>query len=134
MQFLVDAGCTTNLLFTHVLDRLPEREKSGLEENDSHGIMVNETQLQFHGVLRLPLQVRDVKAEEVFVVSHINDDAILGTPFLVAHNCAMEFNQPIVQIDGKKLKCIDRHGRLLVSSVQVTHELVVPPDRDGCPL
>ena len=134
MQFLVDTGCTTNLLFTHVLDRLPERVKSGLEENDSHGIMVNETQLQFHGVLRLPLQVRDVKAEEVFVVSHINDDAILGTPFLVAHNCAMEFNQPIVQIDGKKLKCIDRHGRLLVSSVQVTHELVVPPDRDGCPL
>ena len=134
MQFLVDTGCTTNLLFTHVLDRLPERVKSGLEENDSHGIMVNETQLQFHGVLRLPLQVRDVKAEEVFVVSHINEDAILGTPFLVAHNCAMEFNQLIVQVDGKKLKCTDRHGRLLVSSVQVTHELVVPPDRDGCPL
>ena len=39
----------------------------------------------------------------------------------------MEFDQPIMQVDGKKLKCTERHGRLLVSSVQITHELVVPP-------
>ena len=89
--------------------------------------MVDGTRLPFYGVLRLPLRVRDVKVEEVFVVSRINEDAILSMPFLVAHNCAMEFNQPIVQVDGKKLKCTDRHGQLLVSSVQVTHELVVPP-------
>ena len=56
MQFLVDAGCTTNLLFTHVFDRLPEQVKSGLEESDSHGIMADGTQLQFYGVLTLPLR------------------------------------------------------------------------------
>ena len=51
--------------------------------------------------------MRDVKAEEVFVVSRINEDAILGMPVLVAYNCAMEFNQPIVQVDSRKLKCTD---------------------------
>ena len=61
------------------------------------------------------------------MVSRINEDAILGMPFLVAHNCAMKFNQPIVQMDGSKLKCTDWHCRLLVSSVQIIHELVVPP-------
>ena len=127
VQFLIDTGCTTNLLSKHVFDRLPERVKSGLEESDSHGVMADGTQLPFYGVLRLPLRVREVKAEEVFVVSRISEDAILGMPFLVAHNCAMEFNQSTVQVDGKRLKCTDRHGRLLVSSVQVTHELVVPP-------
>ena len=100
---------------------------SGLEESDSHGIMANGTQLPFYDVLRLPHRVRNVKAEEVFVVSRINKDAILSMLFLVTHNCAMEFNQPIVQVDGRKLKCTDRHGRLLVSSIQNTHELVVPP-------
>ena len=127
VQFLIDTGCTTNLLSKHVFDRLPERVKSGLEESDSHGVMADGTQLPFYGVLRLPLRVREVKAEEVFVVSRISEDAILGMPFLVAHNCAMEFNQSTVQVDGKRLKCTDRHGRLLVSSVQVTRELVVPP-------
>ena len=48
-------------------------------------------------------------------------------PFLVAHNYAMEFDQPIVQVDGRRLKYTGRHGRLLVSSVQVTQEFVVPP-------
>ena len=33
---------------------------------------------QFYGELRLPLRVRDVKAEEVFVVRCINEDVILG--------------------------------------------------------
>ena len=130
VQFLVDTGCTTNLLSKHVFDRLPERVKSSLEESDSHGIMADGTQLPFYGVLRLPFRVREVKTGGVFVVSHINEDAILGMPFLVTHNCAMEFNQPIVQINGKRLKCTDRHGRLLVSSVQVIHELVVPPQTE----
>ena len=127
VQFLVDTGCTTNLLSKQVFDRLPERVKNCLEESDSHGIMADGTQLPFYGRLRLPLRVRDVKTEEVFVVSRINEDAILGMPFLVAHNCSMEFQLPIIQVDGQKLKCTDRHGRLLTSSVQVTRELVVPP-------
>ena len=32
-----------------------------------------------------------MKVKEVFLVSSINEDAMLGMPFLVAHNCAMEF-------------------------------------------
>ena len=32
-----------------------------------------------------------METEEVFLVSRIDEDAILGMPFLVAHNCAMEF-------------------------------------------
>ena len=127
VQFLIDTGCTTNLLSKQVFNRLPERVKGYLEESDSHGIMADGTQLPFYGVLRLPLRVRDVKTEATFVVSRINEDAILGMPFLVAHNCSMEFNQPMIQVDGKRLKCTDRHGRLLVSSVQVTRDLVVPP-------
>ena len=72
VQFLIDTGCTTNLLSRHVFDWLPERIKSGLEESDSHCVMADGTQLPFYGVLRLPLRVRDVKAEEIFMVSRIS--------------------------------------------------------------
>ena len=92
VQFLVDTGCTTNLLFKHVFDRLPVRVKNGLEKSNSPGIMADGTQLPFYGVLRLPLRVREVKTAEVFVVSRINENAILDMLFLVAHNCAMEFD------------------------------------------
>ena len=113
VQFLIDTGCTTNLLSKQVFNRPPERVKSYLEVSDPHGIMADGTQLPFYGVLRLLLHVRDVKTVAVFVISRINEDAILGMPFLVAHNCSIEFNQPMTQVDGKRLKCTDRHGRLL---------------------
>ena len=104
VQFLIDTGCTTNLLSKQVFDRLSEHVRSYLEKIDSHGVMADCT-LPFYGVLRLPLCVR--KTKEIFVVSRINEDALLGMPFLVAHNCSMEFHQPIVQVDGRKLKCTD---------------------------
>ena len=127
VQFLIDTGCTTNLLSKQVFDRLPGRIRDLLEESDSHGLLADGTQLPFYGVIRLQVRVRDVKTEDVFVVSQISEDAILGMPFLVAHNCSMDFNQPVVQVDGRKLTCTDRHGRLLLSNLQVTREVVVPP-------
>ena len=64
-------------------------------------------QLPFSDVMRLPICVMVVKREEVFVVSRINKNAILSINFLVAHNCSMEFDYPIVQVDRMKLKCTD---------------------------
>ena len=44
-----------------------------MEESESHGAMADSdgTQLPFYGIVRLPLHVRDVQAEEVFVVNCI---------------------------------------------------------------
>lgn len=48
-------------------------------------------------------------------------------PFLTANNCLLGFIQPVLLVDSKELTCIDRHERLLVSNVQVTREVVIPP-------
>ena len=127
VQYLVDTGCTTNLLSKQVFDKLPEQMKHSLEESKSHGTMFDGTKLPFYGMVRLPLRVRKVKTKEVFVVSCIKEDAILGMPFLMAHNCSMEFSQPKMQIDGKRLRCTDKHGQLLVDSVQVNQKPEVLP-------
>ena len=42
-----------------------------------------------------------MKTKANFVLSRINEDVILGMPFLVAHKCSMEFNKRIVQGDNK---------------------------------
>ena len=124
MHFLVDTGCPTTYCLYRCLTKLSERVRNSLEESDSHGIMADGTQLPLYGILRLPLRVRDVKTEKVFVSSHIKD-AILGMPFLVTQSCSMEFSQSKMHVDGKRLKCTDRHGQQLVGSVQASLELVV---------
>ena len=86
-----------------LFNKFPQRVRNCMEKIDLYGIMADCTQLPFYSVLRLPLRVGDVKSEEVFLVSHINEDAILGMPFLVAHKFSMDCNQLIVQIDERKL-------------------------------
>ena len=70
VQFLVDTGCTTNLLSKHVLNRLPERVRSELEESDSHGVMADGTQLPFYGVIRLPFRERREDRRGICPKSH----------------------------------------------------------------
>ncbi|XP_067929672.1 uncharacterized protein [Watersipora subatra] len=47
-------------------------------------------------------------------------------PFFVAHQCSLEFEQPVVRVYGRQLVCTDRHGRLLQSKVPVIKGVVVP--------
>ena len=51
-------------------------------------------------------------------------------PFLVAHQCAMNFEQPVVTVRGCPLTCTDRQGRLLLSKVQILRDVVVPARTD----
>ena len=130
VHFLIDTGCTTNLLGKHVFDRLNPYVRSQMEECDSHGVMADGTSLPFYGVLRANKQLRDAKAEDAFVISQISEDVILGMPFLTANQCAMEFGRPILRMGNRELVCTDRHGRLLVSSVQVIRDVTIPTNSE----
>ena len=130
VHYLLDTGCTTNLLGKHVFDKLPPHVRSQREECDSHGVMADGTQLPFFGVLRASIRVRDIKVEEAFVISQINEDAILGMPFLIAQHCAIDFGRPVLRMGDRELVCTDRHGRVLVSRVQLLREGTIPPDTE----
>ncbi|XP_067945464.1 retroviral-like aspartic protease 1 [Watersipora subatra] len=110
IQFLLNTGCTMNLLNKQVFDRLPEAVRDQLKESDSHGLLANGRRHPFYGIIRLTVRLRDVRTEEVFVVSSLSKDVILGTPFFVVHQCFLEFEQPVVRLDGRQLVCMDRHG------------------------
>ena len=75
-------------------------------------------------------RLRDVKIEETFVVSSISEDAILGMPFLAAHNCTMDFGRPVLTINGRELTCTDRHGWLLASRVQICWGVTISPETE----
>lgn len=62
----------------------------------------------------------------MFVVSRVSENAILGMPFLHTDNCSLDFAQPVSSVTGKELTCTDRHEKMLVSTVQVTCEVVIP--------
>ena len=129
-QFLLDTGCTTNLLSKHLFDRLPEKIRTQIRECARHGLLADGTRLPFYGVIRLNIRLRQVKTQEVFIVSQINEDAILGMPFLVERRCSMDFKKPVIELDGQEIKCTDRLGRLLSNHVQAVRGGTLPPESE----
>jgi len=62
---------------------------------------------------------------EIFIVSHLKKDAILGMPFLEKHQCRMDFQNLVLVMTGKKLVSADEFGRPLVGGVQVVQDCTV---------
>ena len=84
------------MLNKQVFNELPGSVQERLKESDNHGLLANGTKLLFYEINWLPTPLREVKTEKVFVVSRLNEDAILGMLFLLAHQCSLELEQPVV--------------------------------------
>ena len=98
VQCVIDTGCTINILSKHSFDRLPARLKERFEAKQSHEAMVDGTQLVFLSsqVYGVELRLKGLCLEEVFVVGRVNDNIILGMPFLSAHYCTMTLGLPVI--------------------------------------
>lgn len=100
-------------------DKFSMQIRRRLVESQSYGVLTDDTQSLFYGVIRLPFWVQDVKTGEAFIVSRISKDALLGMLFLITHKLCMDFRRPILQVDGQDLTCTNWHGRLLLTNIQV---------------
>jgi len=125
--FLLDTGCTTNLLSRRLFDTLGARERASLEPYEgAHGTLADGSCIPFYGVISLPGRVRDQAIHETFIVSQLKEDAILGMPFLEKYQCRMDFQKSVVVMAGQELVCVDKFGRPLVGGVQVVRDCTVP--------
>jgi len=120
--FLLDTGCTTNLLSRRLFDTLGAREQASLEPyKGAHGTLADGSSIS------LPGRIRDQAIHETFIVSQLKEDAILGMPFLKKHQSRMDFQKSaVVVMAGRELVCIDKFGRPLVGGVQVVQDCTVP--------
>ena len=72
MFYLVDTGCDTNLINKRVFDHLSRHIQDQLMSCDTHGQMADGTKLPFYRIVQVPIKVRDLKLEEILVVSQIS--------------------------------------------------------------
>ena len=86
MLYLANTGCNNNLTSKQIFDWLPKHIKDQLMDCDTQAEMADGTRLSFYKVEQISINVRNVKLEEAFVGSQINEDAILAK-----HNCRMNY-------------------------------------------
>jgi len=129
VTFLLDSGCTTNLLSRQLFETLSARDKAGLEPYDrEHGMLTDGSCVPFYGIVELTGRVRDQAIQETLIVSQLKEDAILRIPFLMRHECHIDFSKSAMVMAGQELIYVDKFGRLLVRGVQVVRNCTIP----GC--
>jgi len=77
--FLLDTGCTTNLLSRRLFDTLGDRKRASLEPyEDAHGTLADGSCIPFYRIITLPGRVRDQLIHETLILSQLKEDAISG--------------------------------------------------------
>ena len=87
VTYLVDTGCSHNLLSKSVFDRMPSGTRHQLVPLDTAAAMADGSGLPIYGRITLQGRVRNMRFEGEFLVSRIADDAILGMVFLKDQEC-----------------------------------------------
>ena len=68
-----------------------------------------------------------MKLKEIFVVSQISEDVILGMLFLANHDCRMDFTKPVMTIREQELVGTNQYKRLMASWVQMVKKTTIFP-------
>jgi len=90
------------------------------------GTLADGSRIPFYSIIELTGRARDQAIQETFVISQLEEDAILGMPFLKRHGCRIDFNKSAILMAGKELTCVDKSGRPLVGGVQVVRNSTIP--------
>jgi len=126
-NFLLDSGCTTNLLSRQFFDTLSAKVKDRLAPYEGdHGTLADGSCIPFYGIIELTGYVRNQAIQETFIVGQLNEDAILGMPFLQRHGCRIDFSKSAIIMGDKELACVDKFGRPLAGAVQVVRSCTIP--------
>jgi len=127
VTFLLDSGCSTNLLSHRVFDALPLKEGWGIEPyTGEHDTLADGSCIPFYGIVELTGRIRDQVIQETFIISQLKEDTILRMSFLKQHGCRIDFSKSAMLMAGKELACVDKSGRPLVGGEQVVRNCTIP--------
>ena len=127
VTYLIDTGCSHNLLSKSVFDRMPSGTRHQLVPLETAAAMADGSGLPIYGKITLQGRVRNMRFEEEFLVSRIADDAILGMVFLQNQECTLACDKGILTMGSETVLCTDARGTLLANKVQVLSTIVIPP-------
>jgi len=103
------------------------KERKGIEPyTEEHGTLADGSCIPFYGIIELTEPVRDQLIQETFIISQLEEDTILGMPFLKRHGCRIDFSKSTMLIAGKELTCVDKSDCPLVGGVQVVRNCTIP--------
>ena len=131
VRYLLDSGCTENVLSRSLFQTLPEKVRATLYYDNSKASMADGSGLTIYGIITLPCKLRTVDRDITFKVANITDDAILGMRFFKDNQCILNTAKGSIEIGGNLLQCVNRCGEMLSNRVQIFGNTTIRPGQES---
>lgn len=103
VNFLVNTGCTHNLLLKATFDFLPTVVKERLEPWETFATLADVNGLPIYGKIELTGRLRNFQFTMEFMVSRVADESVVGMAFLTSHQCMLRFYRGVLAWKGMPL-------------------------------
>ena len=128
VQCLIDSGCTVSVVSCDTFRSLPRRIRETLEGKEGVAHVADGSETRTLGYVTLKGRLRHWRfPSHRFLVADVVDDVLLGLDFLESHDALLDFANCELQVGADRLRCQDRDGNHMQSSVTAIRRVVVPP-------
>ena len=97
---MIDFGCSFSVIFKDALEKILEKRRQELEENDVRITTADGSLLLDYGKIHLPVQVGMKMYQHPFIVAKLTNEGILGTDFLRKYEGSIDFARNKICLEG----------------------------------
>ena len=104
VNFVVNSGSTVTVISTKVYDKISESRKPALKGVHEHFILADGGSMRVQGRCDASLMFSHIEVDHEVVVADIKAEGLLGSDFMMQHNCVLDFRKGVLEVDVKVVR------------------------------
>ena len=101
VNFAVDSGSTVTVISTKAYDKISESRKPVLKVVHEQFILADGGSMRVQGRCDASLMLSHIEVDHEVVVADIKAEGLLGSDFMMQHNCVLDFQKGVLEVDGE---------------------------------
>ena len=126
INFVIDSGATITLVASRVFERIPESNRPRLEKIKFDIRMADGGSMKVKGKCVLDLTIGHIEVQHKVIIADIEPEGLLGSDFLVKHNCVLSFKKNTLEIEGESVPYREHVSSATVCRVKVSDTVTIP--------
>ena len=104
VNFAVDSGSTVTVISTKAYDKISKSMKPVLKGVHEQFILADGGSMRVQGRCDASLMLSHIEVDHEVVVADIKAEGLLGSDFMMQHNCFLDFQKGVLEVDGEVVR------------------------------
>ena len=114
-----------------MFDKIPKLSRPKLKPYQYEILIADGTPMNVAGRCTMDLAVGHIEVEHDCIIADIEAEGLLGSDFLVKHNCVLNFKSGVLEVEGESVPYRDHVGSLIICRVKVVETVTIPAGEEA---